>query len=185
MSFNITIDALDWDDRVDSVVSVLGGENSATFRRAVRRAITNTVRWLRRQVARIAAMELGIAQKIFDKSRIRFRMERGDVLEGILWIGTNPFPAHRLGRVKWTRKMTGARAGRRTFPGTFAASHTGTPLIWRRSGRERLPIEIETVDIDTAIGENVRRLEAEALKRYRTLLAQSVNFELQKKLGRI
>lgn len=184
MSLTLTIDALDWDDQSEQLIQALGGSTSAKpVKTAVRHAVTKTARWLRRQVSRIAAAELTIAQKAFDKARVRVRMEEGELWEALLWVGLDPFPAHHLGAVRWTRRMKGARAGRRLFSGAFAPKANGP--IFRRTGKDRLPIEKEAVEFGAAVNENVRRLEAAALKRYRTLLAQELNFQLQKSLGNV
>lgn len=50
----------------------------------------------------------------------------------------------------WNKEMEGARAGKKTFPGTFVAVPTfgrnvGVESIYRRKGRGRLPIDRERV----------------------------------------
>lgn len=178
----LTIDALDWDDRIDSMLAQLGGDiQSKPIKVAIRRAITKTTKWLRRQITRIVAAEFGIRQKTFDKYRVSVRMREGELWEALLWVGTNPFPAHHLGVVRWTRRMKGARAGRRLFEGTFA--HRSEGPIFRRSGEDRLPIEVEAVEIDAVLREQLRRLETQAMRRYRTLLAQELNYQLVKTRG--
>lgn len=182
----VTIDALDWDDRTQVIFDALGGnpKRARILKTATRRSITKTVRYVRRQITRVAAAELGVAQKRFDKARVRVRTIEGDLWEARIWVGTDPYPAHRLGKVRWTPRMQGARAGRHLFPGTFAHRAPQGP-IFRRVGRERLPIEVETVEVDEAMRANLIRIEREALRRYRTILAQEMNFELQKLLGRV
>lgn len=190
----ITIDALDWDARIQELAQVLGGGASAKpIRKATNRAAKKTTQWLRRQIARIASQHLGIQQKLFADARIKVRIDNGkDALgEAVVWIGTEPMDAHQLGTVRWTRRQRGAKAGRKLFPGSFA--HDSEGPIFRRSdepkrtmrkgrykGKKRQPIEKEQIEIDPVISENVLRMERRAGERYLALLAQEMNYELSK-----
>lgn len=179
--FDITVDALDISANAETLIETLiDGRSDAPVNRAVNRAIRKTGQWLRRQVTRLAAIELKVSQRTFDKARVRFWLDRKN-LEGTLWVGTNPFPAHRLGTVRWNRRMKGARAGRRSFPGTFAPRQDGP--VFRRTGKARLPIEVVSLDIDEQLQEQFKRLEARGLRRYRAILEQELTYELHRLAG--
>ena len=178
---NLEIDATDWDEKTERMIHALGGEAGKPVSNAVRRALRKAAQWLQRQVTRVAATEIGVTQSKFKKARVSVSIGKGSAWTARIWVGTDPWAAHRLGAVKWTRKMAGARAGRRLFPGTFVPRQGGP--IFKRSGAGRLPIEKETVEIDAAMQQNIRRLETSALSRFRQLLAQELNYELQKSIG--
>lgn len=178
---NLEIDATDWDEKTERLIHALGGESGKPVAAAVRRTLRKTTQWLQRQVTRIAATEIGVTQNKFKKARVSVSIGKGSTWTASIWVGTDPWPAHRLGKVKWTRKMAGARAGRRTFPGTFA--HRDGGHIFKRSGAARLPIEKEALEIDNAMRQNIRRLEVGALSRYRDTLASELNYEFQKSIG--
>lgn len=183
MGVNLTIDALDWDNQSDALIESLGGFGTKATKTAVRHAVTKTAKWMRRQIAKLAADDIGIAQKTFDKSRVRIRMKEGELWEALIWVGTNPFPAHHLGKVRWNRRMKGARAGRRQFEGSFSWGE-GRP-IFERSTAARLPIDRVDVDVHESMRANIIRLEGRALSRYRTLLYQELNYQLLKIRGHV
>lgn len=177
------LNARDWDQQTDKMVQALGGPDSAYFERAANRAVRKTGRWLRTQVARAVAKDVSISVRMFRQMRVSLRYNRREWTAS-LWLGTNPFPAHRTGKVKWTRRMRGARAGRRQFPGTFAwGPNPEKPVIFRREGDARLPIEKVTVPVDESAQEHARRIERRAHQRFRTVLAQELNYEMAKRFG--
>jgi hypothetical protein len=155
------------------------------FRRAGDRAIRKTLTVVEREVKRIGAKRLGITQKAFGAARVTVRRPREGEDSAMVWVGTNPYPVHRLGRVIWRRRAEGARVGRRRYPGAFAwGKNANRPLVWRRAGRQRLPIEVVTEEIHAGIDADIKRIEVAAVMRYRRLLAQELNYELQKVVKR-
>jgi hypothetical protein len=186
---NLTIDALDWDERSDALINALGGIDATPVKTAVRRAVTKTAKWLRVRIVRAIAQGIQMPVRALDQLRVRIHYNKArdggavDMWEALLWVGTNPVSAQRFGAVSWRRSMSGARAGRRIFGGTFAAApRGGEKIVWRRMGKERLPIEKETVAIDEVAQENGLRLERMGLQRFRDTLAHELDYELSKAL---
>jgi len=179
VSVGITIDSTDLDSRASALLEALSHNGAAPVKRATDRAVRKTTRWVRRQISKIAASELGMAQKTFDSARIRVVLSNNEFLEATVWVGTNPMGAHKLGSVRWTRRMAGARAGRRLFAGSFSHGGNRSP-IFERVGSERLPLRKVTVEVDRFLSSALSRLESRALSRYRAILAQELNYELQK-----
>ncbi|MFO7670138.1 MAG: hypothetical protein R6W31_10805, partial [Bacteroidales bacterium] len=102
------------------------------------------------------------------------------------WIGTNPVPVHRLGAVTWTRRMQGARVGRRSYPRTWSwpAGPTKGLVMERigtfgRNGNPRLE-RIDRVDlpIHEAVSEALDAARPAIMARFETLLSQEINYAL-------
>jgi len=181
---DLHIDAQDWDRQADKMIQALGGPNSRYFERAANRAIRKTGRWLRTQVARAVAKDAGIPVTRFRKMRVSLRYDRQQ-WSASLWVGTNPFPAWRAGKVKWTRRMRGARAGRKQFPGSFSWKPYGgkAPIFRRKTAASDSDVEVVTVELDAAAEEHARRIERRALSRFRVVLQQELNYEMSKRFG--
>lgn len=167
----------DWTEHSRKQVEALGGVTSRAVDRAARRAAKKTARWLRARIARAVAGELGGSVRRLQQMRIVASQDR-QTGESRIWIGTRDVPVHRMGRVKWTRRMRGARVGRKQYPGTFAPWEGGP--VFRRTGAARLPIERMETAIHKIAEENVRRLEARARRRFAQLLEQELNYEMSK-----
>lgn len=181
----LTIDGRDWDRQTEKMAQILGGVRSRAFERAANRAVRKAARWLRTQLARAVAQDAGIPVTRFRQMRVSLRYDRED-WSANLWLGLNPIPAHRTGKVKWTRRMRGARAGRRQFRGSFAwGPNPDKPVIFRRQGQARTPIEKVTVPVDEAAEEHARRLERRALQRFQTVLRQELNYEMAKRFREV
>lgn len=153
--------------------------------RARKRAATKTRTWVRRQVLRAVSQSIGVPQKTISGLK-RFAAVT-DTAGGVrIWIGTNPLKAHHLGAVRWTRRMAGARAGRRSFPGSWSwgpGSRTGTAIM-RRTGAGRLPVEVVTVPIHETVLARILGMEPEIGERYSTLLRQELNYALNHEQAR-
>lgn len=152
----------------------------AGVERARKRAGSKLITWARRQVLRAASQSSGATQKRLQEL-VRFRATRQDGGGIEIWIGTNPLKAHHLGAVRWTPRMKGARAGKRSFPGTWSwgqGSRTGTAIM-RRLGEARLPIEAVTVPIHEQVLARITAMQPEIGDRYSTLLAQELNYALR------
>lgn len=148
---------------------------------AKKRAMRKLMTWLRRQVLREAAKSVGVTQKAL-RAALRYRATRTQDSISI-WIGTNPLKAHQLGTVRWTRRMRGARVGRRLFAGTFAWSNpaktSGQAVVFRRVDAPRLPIEPETVAIHDTISRRITGMQGEIAERFSRLMAQELRYALQ------
>ncbi|HSH30040.1 MAG TPA: hypothetical protein VK971_09060 [Thiohalobacter sp.] len=193
----LRIDGMDWDKRASVILEGLAGrpQRAVILRRAQKRAARKAARYAQRQVARLLSQATGVAQGKLTKSRIKVYLEDGELWEAKLWIGLDPLPAHRLGSVKWTPRMAGARAGRRLFPGSFAHQAPKGPIFIRSGepprimtkgshrGEVREPLRAESVELDGALEMNMQRIARETQRRYRKLMGDELNFELQKMLG--
>lgn len=152
--------------------------------RARRRAIKKLSTWLRRQVLREAATAAGTTQKIL-KVLLRYRATlRDDSIS--IWIGTNRLKAHHLGTVRWTRRMQGARVGRRLFESSWSwpDSRRMAGLVVERTGDARLPVDVVTVPIHDAILQRLQALQPEVDARFERLLVQELNYALNVEAAR-
>lgn len=136
--FELRLEAAGWAD-VDQVV----GGASKKLDLAAARALRRTAQWLRTHSTREISQELRITQ-----SPIRHRynvFSRSTANEVKLWVGLQPISVHYLGTPKQT--TDGVAVGHRRYDGAFISpmksSHS---LVFRRKGRERLPIEMVRED---------------------------------------
>lgn len=155
--------------------------------RAKKRAMRKLGKWVGTRVLRYASRAAGVTAKTL-KELGRYDYRATD--DGIsVWLGTNAIPAHHLGTVNWTRRMTGARAGKRLFPHTWSwPSESGirtAGLIMRRTGafgRWRNP-KLEVIakvdyEIHVTVFDAVQAVMPEVENRFRTLLVQELNYAL-------
>lgn len=147
--------------------------------RARRRALRKLSTWVQRQALREASAATGATQKVL-KTLVRYRASINDQRISI-WIGTNPLGAHHLGAVRWTPRMTGARAGRRLFPGawSWSAPRKTAGVIMQRRGADRLPIDKIVVPIHQAVLDRMNQLQPAIAARFQTLLFQELNYALR------
>lgn len=161
------------------------GAIPAKVAKAERRAMRALSKWVERQVLRAAAQELGVTQKAL-KAAARIKSKSTDQIVKV-WIGTNPVKAHFLGTVRWTRRMIGARAGKRQFPGSWSwgeGSKTGKTIM-RRTGqfvqtgaRRRERIAAVTVPVHDAMARRLDNMAPEIAERFDTLYRQQLNYAL-------
>lgn len=151
--------------------------------RAKQRALRKLSVWIKRRVLQAASAAASIPQKFFERA-MRYRVTQSP--DGLkVWIGTNPVKAHRLGAVRWSKRMAGARVGKRSFPGTWSWGRGKTgPAVMSRLGGSRLPIDVEEVEIHPAILARLESIQAEAAERYETLLRQELNYALTQEAAR-
>lgn len=176
----ITVDARDGLSRVSGTFARLPQRTDRAIARALRKLAT----WLKRQVLRAASEASAIPQRFFQRA-MRYYVTLTPVGLSV-WIGTNPIKAHRLGAVRWTRRMTGARAGRKLYPGSWswgARGKTG-PAILSRTSPKRLPIKIETEQPHAAVLDRLQQVEADAAARFDRLLTQELNYALNVEAAR-
>jgi hypothetical protein len=144
------------------------------LQRAQARAMKRLLTWVQREILRELSAVTGATQNRL-KALVRYRaspVPGRDAIE--VWIGTNPIKVHHLGAVTWRRRMTGARVGRKTYPGTWAWTKPKktAPAVMRRTGTWRGKVEtIEPVTepIHDAVTRRVEAIQprlADQLERY-------------------
>ncbi|HBP5001904.1 TPA: hypothetical protein L5631_006464 [Pseudomonas aeruginosa] len=143
---------------------------------AAARALRKTAQWLRTHSSREIARELGITQ-----SPIRHRYNiysQSTAREVKLWVGLQPIGVHYLGTPRQTR--TGVKVGHREYDEAFISPMKSTQrLVFRRKGRERLPIEKVTEDWEGPAVSALERWERRALERFMELFEQEASYVLQ------
>lgn len=143
---------------------------------AAARALRKTAQWLRTHSSREIARELGITQ-----SPIRHRYNiysQSTAREVKLWVGLQPIGVHYLGTPRQTR--TGVKVGHREYDAAFISPMKSTQrLVFRRKGRERLPIEKVTEDWEGPAVSALERWERRALERFMELFEQEARYVLQ------
>lgn len=174
--FSVTIDDKGTIERMRREMAAMPAQVEKARKRALRKLST----WAKRQVLRAVSSAAGVTQKRLGVLLRYHVTSQGD--GGIsIWIGTNPIKAHYLGTARWTRRMKGARVGRRLFE--HAWSWGGESKTWdavmRRTGAERLPIETVTVEINDVVAARVESLLPEISKRFESLMIQELNYALR------
>ncbi|NQB39629.1 hypothetical protein BH586_03185 [Pseudomonas aeruginosa] len=143
---------------------------------AAARALRKTAQWLRTHSSREIARELGITQ-----SPIRHRYNiysQSTAREVKLWVGLQPIGVHYLGTPRQTR--TGVKVGHREYDEAFISPMKSTQrLVFRRKGRERLPIEKVTEDWEGPAVSALERWERRAMERFMELFEQEARYVLQ------
>jgi hypothetical protein len=169
-------------------------EAPAKLARARSRAARKLKTVVQRRILQALAADTGIPQARFKAMQRLHVRELGErAADGLsFWIGTNAIPAHRLGNVRWTRRMQGARVGRRSFPGTWshpAPAKTAPAVMQRigrfgRNGNPRLEM-IDRVDVEirTAAEAAITRMTPEIQERYTVLLTQEINYAFNLERG--
>ncbi len=145
--------------------------------RAADRALTKTAKWLRTHSAREIGRELSIIQRPI---RIRFKVYpvRGQ-RETKLWIGLAPLSVHYLGNPRQT--PTGVSVGRHDYRHAFVdPMKSRSPMVWRRKGRERLPIEKVTEDWQEGAQPVIQRWERRATARFAEIFEQEARYVLSR-----
>lgn len=165
--------------------------------RARYRAQKRLSQWVSREILRASARAIDTTQKALKSAnRVHSRLIRDNF--GIsIWIGTNPLDAHKLGAVRWTRKMPGARVRQRSFPGAWSwkegQARVTAGLVMHRTGefgRNNNPklerIDVETVEIDPEVRAAAEQLLPEIERRYEELLRTELQREIARevRLGR-
>ncbi|QXI30512.1 hypothetical protein [Pseudomonas vanderleydeniana] len=176
---------------------------------AQRRAINKTLGWLRTHIARSVGQQERIA---ISAVRQRLKAYRaGSNSQGKLWFGLNPIEASRAGRPRQSR--TGVSVAGRRYAGAFYKQVYGDkPDIWIRTASRHFRASDYPESVISASGrprsgwiaENDSRYPLAKAKislaevrphfeswtnrahqRLLVVMAQELNFELQKLLGRV
>lgn len=143
---------------------------------AAARALRKTAQWLRTHSSREIARELGITQ-----SPVRHRYSiysQSTAREVKLWVGLEPIGVHYLGTPKQT--STGVRVGHREYADAFISPMKSSQrLVFRRKGRERLPLEKVTEDWEAPAISTLERWEKRAMERFMELFEHEARYALQ------
>jgi len=136
---------------------------------AAARALRKTAQWLRTHSAREISKELRISE-----SPIRHRYNvynQATSKEVKLWVGLKPISVHYLGKPKQT--ASGVSVGHRQYDDAFISPmKTNQPLVFRRKGRERLPVERVMEDWESEGMTALERWEKRAQQRFIELFEQ-------------
>ena len=174
--FSVTLD-------VAPVQAMLDRLGERALIRVWQRTLRKTSNWIKGQAAKEISRRTRIAQKLIKKRMHVYLNERGN--DAKVWLGLNPVSAHRLRRVRLTKR--GATVGRRRFDGAWQMAKRNGPQgpLFRRVGAARLPIEKVVVDWSeegaSAFREVAERIESRLLVVFR----QEVNYEYQKVIGNV
>ena len=149
--------------------------------KARRRTLAKLKTYVESQTANIMASALGVPQHVV-KSLGRVRESvHGDGSMSI-WIGTNDIPVHRLGTVKWTRKMKGARVRRLTYAGSWSwgkGSRTGTAVMRRHNESSRSPIYRVDEPMHDSMTDGIKALLPEISRRYGVIMEREMRYALR------
>jgi len=159
------------------IVNVTGALHlsKSAVQAAARRAVRKTARSIQTESSRALSRELRVQQKLI---RARLRLYRkGDALAQKVWLGLNAVAVAHLGEPR--RAAGGTQVGRHFFKDAFPIARYGNG-VYRRTGRERYPLELVKLDIEQT-GDAVMRLAAtRAEEHLMRFLQQEVRYELSK-----
>jgi hypothetical protein len=119
----------------------------AQVSRALRSTLRKMAAWVRTRSVRGLSKELQIQQKIIRRRlrAIKARPTPNGGAEVKLWFGLNPIALIYLGA---RQNSKGVRAGKRFVAGAFKArGKGGKEQVFKRRGKERLPIDKQHADI--------------------------------------
>lgn len=184
MDIDISVDNAELRRMVETLDSI---KNKA-LQRALSRSGRKLSRWVSTQVARASAKQYGFKVGDFKRNRIIVSWRGTTNRSTYIWIGANPVQAHLVGDPKHERDYGGVFVKDYFFKGAFIwRPGSETDKVFRRVPKKgqtkmskRLPIAIQSVEINKGVEENTRRLMSRAKKRYQTILSQEINFELSK-----
>jgi len=158
------------------------------IKRAARRAVLKAVRGARTKIARELATEHQLPLSLFVSKRAAQRRTAffvtrdtgADVVEGGVWIGSNPIQASYLGKLSQGSAGTtvSGRSGKHFFEHAFIRSFkSGHVGVLKRIGRGRYPIEPQTVRL--AMTDSIISRVANGIpQRLSELLHQELNNEI-------
>lgn len=124
------------------------GVTDVLVRQAMRSAVSKMARWARTRSARELGKGLAVPQKVL-RPRVKVRRLRRTAsrMESAVWYGLNPVALIRLG-ARQTKVGVSARGGRSTAGAFIAQARGGRQQVFKRKGRERLPITMQAADIE-------------------------------------
>lgn len=163
---------LDFEDSIENALEGLDRTDKAV-KRASDRAVRKVLAWARREIQTAVAKDADIPGRAV-KFRLRHRFDN-KTKSGLIWMGLNPISAHHAGKPRQSKAGVSVRKHR--FPGAFVADVNG-PKVFIREGDERLPIRLETIDIETAGELAARRMEPRVNRRLMALMEQELNYAM-------
>ena len=151
----------------------------AQIKKAHRRAMGKTLRWLNTRITRELGAQFDLPQRVF---QVRAK-KQFDADSGSLWIGLNPIAAHWLGRARQTKKGVSVRKHR--FAGAFIAKMSNGHIgVFKRSSSKSLPIETVRAKIaegsSADIEEYLERYKAQALPYFQRTFEHELNYIMDK-----
>ena len=144
---------------------------------AAARALRKVAQWLRTHSTREIAKQLGVVQ-----SPVRHRYNiftRASGSEIKVWVGLQPISVHYLGPLRQTK--AGVSVRHRTYEDAFIGQmKNGPSMVFRRKGRERLPLERVTEDWDGPALGVLERWEKRAMERFVDLFEQEARYVISR-----
>ena len=186
MPVNIGLETKGTDEALAEIATL-----TPAAKRAATRAQNKTLRWARAQAASRLAKINNVPSRAI-RGRVRSFPANPAKPYALLWLGVWPLSPSAGGNMSQTR--SGARAGRNVFPGSFVATMPdgNTSIFDRaRNGQRRtagrpatspanLPIVQQSIYLEGQ-DEVQAQLVDEGADRYRALMIQELNFELNVK----
>ncbi len=139
--------------------------------KAAQMALQLTAKWLRTHALREIGQVLGIKQApLKQRMRIYPHFSKNAVS---IWVGLSPIGVHRLGSPRITPQ--GVQVKRKHYNQAFINPMRSTePLVFRRSGKQRLPIERVEEEIETEALEVLKNWERRVMQRFGQLFEQQI-----------
>lgn len=164
------------------------GITEKAVRRAEVRAINRMILWMKSQMARAVAKDIGVVQKHIKRRMFSSRAKRNAVI-GRFWFGVGGINPMKLG-LKGRKLKTGYKVGRFTFDGGFRAYYRNrwegsVGGIYHRKGADRLPIKSMDIEVKKAASVAMERLMNRAEVELMKKLRQELNFEMHKAMGTV
>lgn len=161
--FEMTLDVSDQAEEIQALVDTTSKQLAVAVHRAMIKAAT----WLKTHSIRELGAELGVKQEpLKQRFNIYPKKSAGEVR---LWIGLEPIGVHRLGNPKVSRE--GVRVNSKEYEDAFIAPMKSKhALVFRRRGKERLPIDLVDEDIDKQAVEVIERWERRLMTRFKEIL---------------
>lgn len=136
---------------------------------AAHRALVKVGQWLQTHSLRELGQELGVKQEPLKKRfRVYPKRQKGQVT---FWVGLDPIGIHRLGTPTVTSK--GVKVNRKEYDKAFINPMKSSQLtVYKRRGRERLPIDQVKEDIDQQAMAVLERWESRVFTRFKEIFDQ-------------
>ena len=187
MSIKISMQTTGIDDALAEIAAL-----TPASKRAATRAQNKLAKWVGARGASAIAKANQLPVKVMRQRLrvVRAKPSTGRVDKGArVWIGTLPIASRKAGRVRQT--STGAAAGKHVYPDFFVATmpsgHTGvftrmgTAARWTWGRPRTSPPNLPIVEANITL-QDLHEIRAEMLqeggRRYRELLVQELNYEL-------
>ena len=139
---NLVVDA----PSLEGVITDLAA-TEAQVQKALNSTLNKMATWLRSISAKGLSKELAIQQKVIRRRLKLFRLHRnGDGSEVKVWYGLDPIAMIYL-QPKQNKQGVRAYGGRFSKSAFIAAGSNGNRQVFKRRGKERLPLDKQRADI--------------------------------------